>query len=98
MTCLKTLKNTCIELVAQGAWVRRVSRRTFVTPEDGQFILEIEKHIGLLLDEEVVEGMQASTVDNAAPAKRAIGDLEVKGPRILRPIAGGIRLGRRRRR
>ncbi|HAT10552.1 MAG TPA: hypothetical protein DCS97_08160, partial [Planctomycetes bacterium] len=28
--------------------------RTFITPEDGQFLLEIEKHIGLLLEEEVV--------------------------------------------
>jgi len=68
--------------------------RTFITPEDGQFLLEIEKHIGLLLDEEVVEGMRAST---ATQVQRKIADTQVKGPRLIKPLMTGIRLGRRRR-
>jgi len=68
--------------------------RTFVTPEDGQFVLEIEKHIGLLLEEEVVEGMLTST---AKKAERTIANTATKGPRLLKPIMGGIRLGRARR-
>ena len=39
--------------------------RTFITPEDGQFLLEIEKHIGMLLEEEVIEGMQTTTAEKA---------------------------------
>jgi ATP-dependent RNA helicase DeaD len=68
--------------------------RTFVTPEDGQFLLEIEKHIGLLLEEEIVEGITAST---ATEVKRTIAAPTKGAPRLLKPIAGGIRLGRRRR-
>ena len=30
--------------------------------------------------------------------ERTIANIDVKGPRLLKPIAGGIRLGRRRRR
>ena len=69
--------------------------RTFITPEDGQFLLEIEKHIGMLLEEEIIEGMQTSTADKAK--KRTIASEATKGPRLLKPLAGGIRLGRRRR-
>ena len=74
---------------------RKGVARTFVTPEDGQFVLEIEKHIGLLLDEEVVDGIQTST---ATKAERTIANSGNKGPRLLKPIMGGIRLGRARRR
>jgi ATP-dependent RNA helicase DeaD len=77
-----------------GRMGREGIARTFVTPEDGQFVVEIEKHIGLMLDEEIVEGMLATT---AKKAHRPIGDSTVKGPRLLKPISGGIRLGRRRR-
>ncbi len=68
--------------------------RTFITPEDGQFLVEIEKHIGLLLEEEKIEGFtEAPTVQ----VKRAIADMPVGvAPRILKPLVGGIRLGRRR--
>ncbi|MBA3709906.1 MAG: C-terminal helicase domain-containing protein, partial [Planctomycetes bacterium] len=68
--------------------------RTFITPEDGQFLVEIEKHIGLLLEEEKIEGFTESpTVE----VKRAIADMPVGvAPRILKPLVGGIRLGRRR--
>ena len=67
--------------------------RTFVTREDGQFLLEIEKHIGLLLDEEVIEGITTSTASkkNKNPAAKS------NAPRMLKAISGGIRLGRRRR-
>ncbi|TVR39473.1 MAG: DEAD/DEAH box helicase [Planctomycetota bacterium] len=69
--------------------------RTFITPEDGQFLLEIEKHIGLLLEEEFIEGITTST---AIAIKRSIADGNgANTPRLLKPIAGGIRLGRRRR-
>jgi ATP-dependent RNA helicase DeaD len=68
--------------------------RTFITSEDGQFLLEIEKHIGLLLEEEQVEGF---TVAIPAPAStRTIADAPVGTPRLLKPLIGGIRLGRRR--
>jgi ATP-dependent RNA helicase DeaD len=67
--------------------------RTFITPEDGQFLLEIEKHIGLLLEEEVIEGFNHPP---AAEIKRTIAELPAGAPRILKPLIGGIRLGRRR--
>jgi ATP-dependent RNA helicase DeaD len=66
--------------------------RTFITPEDGQFLVEIEKHIGLLLEEEKVEGFTPEA--SAAPIKRTIAEAPVG--RILKPLVGGIRLGRRR--
>ena len=68
--------------------------RTFITPEDGQFLLEIEKHIGLLLEEEKIEGFSA---EHTNEVKRTIADLPAGAPRILKPLVGGIRLGRRRR-
>jgi ATP-dependent RNA helicase DeaD len=69
--------------------------RTFITPEDGQFLLEIEKHIGLLLEEEKIEGF---TPSETAEVKRTIADMPVGGaPRLLKPLVGGIRLGRRHR-
>ncbi len=67
--------------------------RTFITSEDGQFLLEIEKHIGLLLEEEQVEGFTLAPV--VAPT-RTIADQAVGTPRLLKPLIGGIRLGRRR--
>jgi ATP-dependent RNA helicase DeaD len=69
--------------------------RTFITPEDGQFLLEIEKHIGLLLEEEKVEGFTPAI----APAEqvRTIAETPVGAPRLLKPLVGGLRLGRRRR-
>ena len=68
--------------------------RTFITSEDGQFLLEIEKHIGLLLAEEQVEGF---TVAVPLPSStRTIADAPVGTPRLLKPLIGGIRLGRRR--
>lgn len=71
--------------------------RTFLTPEDGQFVVEIEKHIGIELEEEIVEGITATTA--AAAPVRSIANAPNGGstPRLLKPIAGGIRLGRRRR-
>jgi ATP-dependent RNA helicase DeaD len=68
--------------------------RTFITPEDGQFLLEIEKHIGLLLEEEKIEGFSA---EHTNEVKRTIAELPAGAPRILKPLVGGIRLGRRRR-
>jgi len=69
--------------------------RTFITPDDGQFLLEIEKHIGLLLEEERIEGF---TPEPTAEIKRTIAEMPVGGtPRLLKPLIGGIRLGRRRR-
>jgi ATP-dependent RNA helicase DeaD len=67
--------------------------RTFITPEDGQFLLEIEKHIGLLLEEEKVDGFELPPPPKPAPAAAA-GDPAT--PRLLKPLVGGIRLGRRR--
>jgi ATP-dependent RNA helicase DeaD len=67
--------------------------RTFITPDDGQFLLEIEKHIGLLLEEERIEGF-TTAIDGGV--KRVIADAPVG--RLLKPLTGGIRLGRRRRR
>jgi len=67
--------------------------RTFITPEDGQFLVEIEKHIGLLLEEEKIEGF---TEELAPVVKRSIADMPVGQPRLLKPLVGGIRLGRRR--
>jgi len=67
--------------------------RTFITSEDGQFLLEIEKHIGLLLEEEVVEGF---TVREAVPVKLIEAAPSGPGPRLLKPLVGGIRLGKRR--
>jgi ATP-dependent RNA helicase DeaD len=69
--------------------------RTFITPEDGQFLLEIEKHIGLLLEEEKIEGFEATPPE--PEVKRTIAEMPVGQPRILKPLVGGIRLGRRRR-
>jgi ATP-dependent RNA helicase DeaD len=68
--------------------------RTFITSEDGQFLLEIEKHIGLLLEEEKVEGFTVEVPTQAAT--RAIAEAVVGTPRLLKPLIGGIRLGRRR--
>jgi ATP-dependent RNA helicase DeaD len=68
--------------------------RTFITSEDGQFLLEIEKHIGLLLEEEQVEGFTLAPIQ--AAATRTIADAPVGTPRLLKPLIGGIRLGRRR--
>ncbi len=69
--------------------------RTFITPEDGQFLLEIEKHIGLLLEEEKVEGFE---LPPPKEVKRTIADAVVTGTtKLLKPLIGGIRLGRRRR-
>ncbi len=69
--------------------------RTFITPDDGQFLLEIEKHIGELLEEEVIEDMQ-TTSSEAAP-KRTIAAPTTATNRLLKPLLGGIRLGRRRK-
>ncbi len=70
--------------------------RTFITPDDGQFLLEIEKHIGELLEEEVVDGMQATTTQKT-PSPEARERDSAQTPRLLKPLAGGVRLGRRRR-
>jgi ATP-dependent RNA helicase DeaD len=67
--------------------------RTFITPDDGQFLTEIEKHIGLLLEEERVEGFEPPAPPAAKPL---VESGAVGGPRLLKPLAGGIRLGRRR--
>jgi ATP-dependent RNA helicase DeaD len=69
--------------------------RTFITPEDGQFLLEIEKHIGLELEEEEIEGF-TTHAKGATEVKRPIADMAVGTPRLLKPLVGGIRLGRRR--
>ncbi len=68
--------------------------RTFITSEDGQFLVEIEKHIGFELEEEVIEGFTAST---KTEVKRSIADTPTNTPKLLKPLVGGIRLGRRRR-
>lgn len=68
--------------------------RTFITSEDGQFLLEIEKHIGLLLEEEQVEGFTVAMPTQQSV--RTIADAPVGTPRLLKPLIGGIRLGRRR--
>jgi ATP-dependent RNA helicase DeaD len=69
--------------------------RTFITPEDGQFLLEIEKHIGLLLEEEVVPGFE---LPPPVAIKRTIAEAPVGGtPRLLKPLLKGIKLGRLRR-
>jgi ATP-dependent RNA helicase DeaD len=69
--------------------------RTFVTPNDGQFLLEIEKHIGQLLDEEEIPGITAST---AIAVKRTIAESPSSGTqRLIKPLLKGVRLGRRRR-
>ncbi|MBA3686311.1 MAG: DEAD/DEAH box helicase [Planctomycetes bacterium] len=71
--------------------------RTFITAEDGQFLVEIEKHIGLLLEEEAIEGFTTHDEARGEP-KRTIADMAVGGvPRLIKPLVGGIRLGRRRR-
>ncbi|MBA3847936.1 MAG: DEAD/DEAH box helicase [Planctomycetes bacterium] len=72
---------------------KRGVARTFITSEDGQFLLEIEKHIGLLIEEEKVPGFD---VPVAPEVKRTIADMPVGQPRLLKPLVGGIRLGRRR--
>lgn len=68
--------------------------RTFITKDDGQFLVEIEKLIGFELEEEEIEGFTASTVKEV---KRTIADTPTNTPRLLKPLVGGIRLGRRRR-
>ncbi len=68
--------------------------RTFITPEDGQFLIEIEKHIGMELEEEPIEGFTTHKV--APKVTRTIADMVVGTPRLLKPLVGGIRLGRRR--
>ena len=68
--------------------------RTFITPEDGQFLIEIEKHIGMELTEEPVEGF--TTHKPKAEPTRPIAQMQVGTPRLLKPLVGGIRLGRRR--
>ncbi|TVR14649.1 MAG: DEAD/DEAH box helicase [Planctomycetota bacterium] len=70
--------------------------RTFLTPEDGQFVVEIEKHIGIELEEEIVDGITATTAA-AAPTRSIANAPSGSTPRLLKPIAGGVRLGRRRR-
>lgn len=68
--------------------------RTFITADDGQFLVEIEKLIGFELEEEHIEGFKATTEKKIA---RSIADTPSNAPRILKPLVGGIRLGRRRR-
>lgn len=68
--------------------------RTFITSDDGQFLVEIEKLIGFELEEEVIEGFTAKTVKEV---NRSIADTPTNTPRLLKPLVGGIRLGRRRR-
>ncbi len=68
--------------------------RTFITADDGQFLVEIEKHIGLLLEEERIEGF--AIPHEESEVKRSIADMPVGTPRLLKPLVGGIRLGRRR--
>lgn len=67
--------------------------RTFVTPDDGQFLIEIEKHIGLLLPEERIPGFsdQAASEQRGILAETAPGSVQ-----LLKPLTGPIRLGRRR--
>ena len=67
--------------------------RTFITPDDGQFLSEIEKHIGLLLEEEQIEGFSDAPIE--AP-KRVLAESQPGTVRLLKPLIGGIRLGRRR--
>ena len=45
--------------------------RTFITSDDNQFLIEIEKHIGILLEEEIIEGI---TVATKTEVKRTIAD------------------------
>jgi len=70
--------------------------RTFITPEDGQFLLEIEKHIGLLLEEEVVDGFSNDPAAAASAPKRILAETQPGSFQMLKPITGSIRLGRRR--
>ncbi len=70
--------------------------RTFITPEDGQFLLEIEKHIGLLLEEEVVDGFSNDPGAAASGPKRILAETQPGSFQLLKPITGSIRLGRRR--
>ncbi len=70
--------------------------RTFITPEDGQFLLEIEKHIGLLLEEEVVDGFSNDPGAAASGPKRILAETQPGSFQLLKPITGAIRLGRRR--
>lgn len=69
--------------------------RTFITSEDGQFLLEIEKHIGILLEEEVVEGFSEDPIAKEGP-KRILAETEVGSTKLLKPLAGKFKLGRRR--
>jgi ATP-dependent RNA helicase DeaD len=71
--------------------------RTFITPEDGQFLLEIEKHIGLLLEEEVVDGFSNDPEAANSGPKRILAETQPGSFQLLKPISGSIRLGRRRR-
>jgi ATP-dependent RNA helicase DeaD len=71
--------------------------RTFITPEDGQFLLEIEKHIGILLGEEVVDGFSNDPGAAAAAPKRILAETQPGSFQLLKPISGSIRLGRRRK-
>jgi ATP-dependent RNA helicase DeaD len=68
--------------------------RTFITPEDGQFLLEIEKHIGLLLEEEIVEGFSDDPGAKIGP-KVILAESE-PGTKLLKPLTGRFKLGRRR--
>jgi ATP-dependent RNA helicase DeaD len=68
--------------------------RTFITPEDGQFLTEIEKHIGLIIEEERIEGFTPEPGDVIGP-KRITAESQPGTVRLLKPIAGGIRLRRR---
>ena len=69
--------------------------RTFITPEDGQFLLEIEKHIGLLLGEEVVEGFSEDPSAKVGP-NRILAETAPGTTKLLKPLAGKFKLGRRR--
>lgn len=68
--------------------------RTFITPEDGQFLTEIEKHIGLLLEEEKVPGFEPPP---PPVVERTIATSVAGAPRMLKPVIGPIKLPRRRR-
>ena len=59
--------------------------RTFITKDDGQFLVEIEKLIGFELEEEEIEGFTASTVKEV---KRTIADTPTNTPRLLKTVGG----------
>ncbi len=69
--------------------------RTFITPEDGQFLTEIEKHIGLMIEEEQIDGFTPQPGEVSGP-RRITAQTEPGSVRMLKPLSGVIKLRRRR--